>query len=126
MHMTMVAIDPPGAANRQWRCRDCGLTGLFDDVRGKPCPAAKVGIITPEEQLVAWVKGQSVCPSTSGECCPDFSCCRPKLAWPPDKRVKYVTADRGTREKMMLEGIEALVGPGVEVHVTRGEPTDHE
>ena len=57
---------------------------------------------------------------------PDFSCCRPKLGWQLERRAAFVAADQETREKMMLEGIEALVGPGVEVHVTRGEPTDHE
>lgn len=126
MHMTMTALDPPGATDRRWRCTDCGLTGTFDDVRSKPCPAANVGTITPAQQLEAWAKGENLCPNTMGECCPDFSCCRPAIGWPLEKRAKFVAADQGTREKMMMGAVRALVAPGVEVHVTRGEPTDHE
>lgn len=29
MHMTLTAIDPPGSADRRWRCMDCGLSGIL-------------------------------------------------------------------------------------------------
>jgi hypothetical protein len=126
MHMTLTALDPPLTPDRRWRCRDCGLSGTYDAVKSQPCPKAKVDALSPEKQLEAWAAGNSVCPSTTGECCPDFSCCRPKLAWSMTERARFIAADQGTREKMMLGGISALVAPGVKVHVTRGEPKDHE
>jgi hypothetical protein len=131
MHMTMTAIDPPGAADRRWQCPDCGLVGTFDDVASTPCTAAKVGTITPEQQLEAWASGDSVCPSTKGECCPDFSCCQPKLAWAPERRASFVAADQGMREKMLMGSLGsaislALDGKSKKVYVTRGEPKDRE
>ena len=37
-HMTLVALDPPRAdPPRRWRCRHCGVEGLFDDVRAVAC-----------------------------------------------------------------------------------------
>jgi len=52
----------------RWRCADCGTTGDLAALRAAICP-------TPE-----------------GECCPDFSCCRPSLAIPLDERAAI--ADR--------------------------------
>jgi hypothetical protein len=127
MHMMLTSIDPPGAADRRWRCRDCGLSGTYDHVAGQPCPAAKIGSITPEQQLEAWTKGESLCPNTRGECCPDFSCCRPKLLWPPEKRAAFVAANQGTREKMLMGSLGAAIAEASEkAYVTRGEPKDHE
>jgi hypothetical protein len=38
-----------------------------------------------------------------------------------------VTADQGTREKMMMGALGDLVAEtGKKAYVTRGEPTDHE
>jgi hypothetical protein len=82
------------------------------------------GAPTPEEQLSQWAAGESVCPNTKHECCPDFSCCRPKLLWPVEKREKFVAADQGTREKMMMGALTALIGQKLNVHVTRGDPKD--
>jgi len=86
------------------------------------------GAATPEEQLRWWAMGNSVCPNTRHECCPDFSCCKPHLAWPLEKRAKFVAADQGTREKMMVGALLGLVEEetGKKVYVTRGEPTDRE
>ena len=126
MHMTMTAIDPPGTTDRRWRCRECGLTGTFNEIRFQPCPTAKVGTITPAEQLEAWADGRSICPSTTGECCPDFSCCRPKLGWQLERRAAFVAADQETREKMRVGSIVAAASDAVvKAYVTRGEPKDH-
>jgi hypothetical protein len=85
------------------------------------------GAPTPDEQLAKWAAGTSVCPNSRHECCPDFSCCKPTLAWPLDKRAKFVAADQGTREKMMMGALGDLVAEtGKKAYVTRGEPTDHE
>lgn len=80
-----------------------------------------------DEQLHRWVLGDAVCPNVEHTCCPDFACCNPKLAWDTEKRQKFVAADPGTREKMMMGALGALVASlGVKAHVTRGDPTDHE
>ena len=84
------------------------------------------GAPTPEEQLQLWVTGKSVCPNTRHECCPDFSCCKPHLGWPLDKRQKYMAAGRGEQEKMMMGALSTLVRDEFKkAHVTRGEPGDH-
>lgn len=82
------------------------------------------GAPTPDEQLTRWVSGESVCPNTRHECCPDFSCCKPHLAWPMEKRARFVAASQGEREKMSMGALSALVGP--KTYVTRGDPTDRE
>src|SRR5271170_2025805 len=82
------------------------------------------GAPTPQEQLARWAAGESVCPNTKHDCCPDFSCCRPQLAWPMEKRAKYVAADQGTREKMLMGSLGAAIDDlmaGKKVHITRGE-----
>jgi hypothetical protein len=132
-HASLHAVDPPGTENRLWRCKACGLTGLFDAVRAAPCKARKPAVCTADEQLQAWARGESLCPSTSGECCPDFSCCQPKLQWDEAKRQKFMAADPGTREKMLMGALGAAMALAFEkkgeekrVHITRGDPTDHE
>jgi hypothetical protein len=116
---------PSSTGERQWRCTVCGLEGPFYVVRSKPCSKAKVGDLSPDQQLAAWVDGRSICPSTTGECCPDFSCCRPKLQWPEAKRRQYAQASQGTREKMHMGALQSLFAAvGVRAHVTRGVPED--
>lgn len=83
------------------------------------------GAPTPDEQLRMWAAGESVCPNTRHECCPDFSCCKPQLGWPLEKRAKYVAAGRGEREKMLIGALSDLaVDAGAKVHVTRGDVKD--
>lgn len=85
------------------------------------------GDVSLDEQTRRWVAGESVCPNDRGECCPDFSCCRPHLKWPEDKRRRFADADRGTQEKMLMGALGALVADaGQKAHVTRGVPEDDE
>jgi hypothetical protein len=81
---------------------------------------------TPEEQLSHWAAGVSVCPNTAGECCPDFSCCRPALKWSADERARFMSAGQGEREKMMMRALGALAAQAghPHVYVTRGNPSD--
>ena len=67
------------------------------------------GAPTPDKQLARWAAGDPVCPNTKHECCPDFSCCRPKMLWPADRRAKFVAADQGTREKMMMGSLGTIL-----------------
>jgi hypothetical protein len=99
----------------------------------RDCPDARCqqhwsppGAPSPEEQLQRWVFGDSVCPNSRHECCPDFSCCRPDMQWPPDKRVRFVAAPQGEREKMMMGSLGALAEETAsKIHITRGDPADH-
>jgi len=85
------------------------------------------GAPTPDEQLRRWAAGDSVCPNSKHECCPDFSCCNPKMAWPMERRQKYLAAGQGEREKMLMGSLGALVDSvDKKAYVTRGEPTDRE
>jgi hypothetical protein len=85
------------------------------------------GAPTPERQLLRWANGEAICPNTRHECCPDFGCCRPKLAWSLEKRRKYVFAEQGEREKMLMGALGAAVAEaGGVAFVTRGDPADHE
>lgn len=42
--------------------------------------------MTYEEQVQLWVDGNSV---HDGQCCPDFSCCRPELLAPKEERELF-------------------------------------
>lgn len=85
------------------------------------------GAPTPDEQLRRWALGDSVCPNTRHECCPDFSCCKPKLGWPLEMRRGFMAAGQGEREKMMMGALGALLeSVGEKAYVTRGDPTDQE
>lgn len=69
-------------------------------------------IMTPEEQLDRWLQGSSVHNGISasvGECCPDFSCCTPETAWPLELRVAFKNANEEEREKLLVQGLGALL-----------------
>lgn len=59
----------------------------------------------PEKQLELWVKGESVHNDERGECCPDFSCCKPHLLAPEHERKAFLEADQkgDTRTTMIME-----------------------
>jgi hypothetical protein len=114
-----------------WGCERCGQSGSIDEMNRKSCLAhiAKIGRqVPPEEQLALWAAGESTCPNTDGECCPDFSCCRPSLQWPQERRTRFLSAAHGDREKMLMGSIGALISyaAGKKAYVTRGVPEDRE
>lgn len=83
------------------------------------------GAPTADEQLARWVAGESVCPNQQHECCPDFSCCRPGMLWPLERRQKFAAAAQGEREKMLMGSLGAIVdSTGVTGYVTRGDLLD--
>ena len=65
--------------------------------------------ITVEEQLDMWVAGKSVHNATRGECCPDFSCCNPKLKASKPERVKFRNATQSERETMLAGFLGAMI-----------------
>jgi len=84
--------------------------------------------MTPDEQTQLWISGKSVhnpdgpAGTTGGECCPDFSCCRPELAWPIEKRKAFAAATPGQREGMLGASLIGLIG-SLGHKVTSGEPS---
>jgi hypothetical protein len=98
----------------------------MEELEGIHCDKAKVGAFTGEEQLQRWLAGAPECPNNVGECCPDFSCCNPKLLWPVEKRQKYIEAGQEEREKFLLSSLGSVLSEAeVKGYVTRGNPTDH-
>jgi len=53
------------------------------------------------EQLNLWVEGQSTHDDKLGECCPDFSCCRPELLAPKEVRELFCKAYSEDNEDLM-------------------------
>lgn len=69
-------------------------------------------IMDPEEQLRRWVAGDSVhngLTRRDGECCPDFSCCMPQMAWPMEKRAAFQAAPEADRHRFLMSGLRDLV-----------------
>lgn len=79
------------------------------------------GEMTPDQQLEEWVKGNSIHNNNrwssvvdendkiirrekmeGGECCPDFSCCEPRLQWSQEVRETFMRSDEKTRQEMMF------------------------
>jgi hypothetical protein len=105
------------------------LGGFSRDCPDARCQAhwSPEGAPIPDEQLAQWVAGTSICPNTRHECCPDFSCCHPDMAWPLEKRAKFAAAPQGEREKMMMGALTSLVREvAPQARVTRGDPIDDE
>ena len=70
-----------------------------------------------DSQLTALVAGNPVHDYEAGQCCPDFSCCRPDLLAPLTERELF--RDRPEIRDQMLMGFlgRALAGYGDKVHI---------
>lgn len=55
-----------------------------------------------------------------GECCPDFSCCRPDLIWNRERRFAFVAAQGEERYRMLISALVNLTDPNT-VYVAGGE-----
>jgi len=49
--------------------------------------------MTPQEQVDRWVEGESIHDDDDDQCCPDFSCCVPKLLAPRAVREAFKDAN---------------------------------
>lgn len=65
--------------------------------------------MTCDEQLELWCNGQSVHNNTTGECCPDFSCCQPKLAIPIEQRILFREGGDEVRHNMLMMFLGAAI-----------------
>lgn len=87
-----------------------------------------IGRLFPVDvQLQRWLAGDSVhngASRTDGECCPDFSCCVPRLLAPLEEREAFVAAPEGERMRMLMMFLGRGAresAPDVNVHVTGPE-----
>ena len=74
--------------------------------------------ISCDEQLRRWVDGESVhrlftvkrlkC-DDDGECCPDFSCCKPELMQPIEVRKAFAVANDEDRHGMLMMFLGAML-----------------
>jgi hypothetical protein len=62
--------------------------------------------MTPNEQLALWAKGHSIHNNDTalpgGECCPDFSCCKPELRASDSERLEFMSASPARRSSMLM------------------------
>ncbi len=61
------------------------------------------------EQLAEWLKGNPVHNKIRDECCPDFSCCEPRLLWPEERRQEFADADEEKRFGMLGQSLGACL-----------------
>ena len=54
-----------------------------------------------KQQLEEWVKSNPQHNKIDDECCPDFSCCHPKLLQPEEIRKVFSVANEDTRMSML-------------------------
>lgn len=69
-------------------------------------------IAAKDNQLEQWVQGNPVHNDVDGECCPDFSCCKPELLAEPDVRKAFAAA--GTKDRMRFLG--TFLGAAMALH----------
>ncbi len=83
-------------------------------------------LVTGEEQLDGWVAGEPSCPNDRGECCPDFSCCEPRLLADKAERQRFKDGTAEERDSMLF----GFLGAGMvfmtddDVYVA-GDPASH-
>lgn len=85
--------------------------------------------MTHDEQLAAWVDGDSQHGAGKHEdCCPDFSCCQPELLAPLAERKTFAAGNESTRNAMLgtfLGRMLAAAGQAESVYAA-GDPANYE
>ena len=81
------------------------------------------------EQLREWLAGRprhnGAEGDPSGECCPDFSCCKPEYLAPLEEREAFVVGGDKNRSRMLGMFLGRLLSgecPEKKVHLTGGDP----
>jgi len=82
--------------------------------------------MTANEQLVKWVNGDPVHDKKRDICCPDFSCCRPELLAPEERRIEFLGATEEKRNEMPFKFLAKALQTGTDkkVYVTGKENSD--
>lgn len=75
-----------------------------------------------KSQLLHWKDGTSIHNSVDNECCPDFSCCKPKLKQSDEVRKTFYYAKREQKDSMLFAFLSsALGGEKVKVVIVNGK-----
>ena len=71
--------------------------------------------MTAEEQLGLWVNGtpRHMGGKRRGQCCPDFSCCRPDLLAPREVRELFAAAWRSQNDTVIERMLMEFLGKGI-------------
>ena len=59
--------------------------------------------------LQLWVMGNPVHDHQGGECCPDFSCCKPHLLATEEERKEFVSATPARRASMLMIFLDRML-----------------
>ncbi len=77
--------------------------------------------MTCEEQIRLWVSGNSVHNDERDECCPDFSCCEPKLQASSSERLAFESGDENKRHEMLMTFLGRMIAvrtPNKSIYLT--------
>ena len=69
-----------------------------------------------EEQLKLWVEGTPEHCDATGECCPDFSCCKPELLASEDERRVFAEAVATSNEDLKMQMLGNFLRRAFEKH----------
>ena len=72
-------------------------------------------------QLSEWDKGNPIHNDIDGECCPDFSCCQPKLLQPKEVREAFAAAEKEGKEDLKMSMLGTFLGTVIENHLSKKE-----
>lgn len=69
--------------------------------------------MTNNEQLLKWVKGESVHNNELGQCCPDFSCCNPDMNTSLEVRELFMEAHLNDDESQKMKLLGMFLGQAI-------------
>ena len=69
--------------------------------------------MTNNEQLLKWVKGESVHNDELEQCCPDFSCCNSAMNTPLEVRELFMEAHLNDDEKQKMRLLGMFLGQAI-------------
>ncbi len=89
------------------------------ELRRTPLKEGVTTTTTIEHQLSEWVEGRSHHNTTSNECCPDFSCCDPRLLADKEVRTAFRDATEAVRGEMLIMFLGTMLS-GSNAHIAGG------
>jgi len=73
-----------------------------------------------DKQLISWLNGKSIHNKIDNECCPDFSCCVPKLKAPKKIREKFYNAEINHDDELVNMMLVAFLDKMIEKTLPKG------
>ncbi len=75
-------------------------------------------------QVQEWAKGNSIHNTVDDECCPDFSCCNPKLLASEEHRKTFQAANQEQRETLLFSFLGGMISdacPDTKIMIVDGK-----